>query len=94
MLSRASHFWGVQTVAVDTNGAGDSFATAYMVALALRDPHPGATANWAASRTVLSPQVLASTPFLQHSCRLRFFPPRTSQAGVRSSIHVLAFAGE
>ena len=75
VLRCASHF-GVQTVAVDTNGAGDSFATAYMVALALRDPHPGATANWAASRTVLSPQVHASTRVShrsgqvarQHSC--------------------------
>lgn len=47
----------MQTAAVDTNGAGDTFATAYMLALALRDPHPGATANWAASRAVLRPQV-------------------------------------
>lgn len=51
-----THLPAVKTAAVDTNGAGDTFATAYMLALALRDPHPGATANWAASRAVLRPQ--------------------------------------
>ena len=39
-----------QVAAVDTNGAGDTFATAYMLALAGRSRSPGAAANWAASR--------------------------------------------
>lgn len=41
---------------MDTNGAGDTFATAYMLALAARSLSPGATANWAASRAVTQPQ--------------------------------------
>ncbi len=40
----------------DTNGAGDTFATGYMLALArgLRDP--ALHASWAASRAVMQPQ--------------------------------------
>lgn len=45
-----------QVEAVDTNGAGDTFATAYMLALARRARSPGATANWVASRAVMQPQ--------------------------------------
>ena len=37
---------------VDTNGAGDTFATAYMLASALGSPDPGSEASHAASRTV------------------------------------------
>ena len=40
----------------DTNGAGDTFATAYMLAQASRWPSPGTFANWAASRAVMMPQ--------------------------------------
>ena len=40
----------------DTNGAGDTFAAAYMVALLLGDADPGAAAAWAASRAVMQPQ--------------------------------------
>ncbi|CAD7696805.1 unnamed protein product [Ostreobium quekettii] len=49
----------VQKVEVleDTNGAGDTFATAYMLALARRDASPGAEAARAAARTVMRPQV-------------------------------------
>lgn len=46
----------MQVVAVDTNGAGDTFATAYMLALASHSLQPGAIANWAASRAVQQPQ--------------------------------------
>ena len=46
----------LQVTAVDTNGAGDTFATAYMLAMAARSLHPGSTANWAASRAVMQPQ--------------------------------------
>ena len=46
----------VQVVAVDTNGAGDTFATSYMLALAAGDSSPGHTASWAASRAVQQPQ--------------------------------------
>lgn len=49
-----------QVTAVDTNGAGDTFATAYMLALSRHDRQPGATANWAAARAVSQPQVRAS----------------------------------
>lgn len=45
-----------QVNAVDTNGAGDTFATAYMLALAARARDPGAAANWAAGRAVALPQ--------------------------------------
>ncbi|KAG2427032.1 hypothetical protein HYH02_014678 [Chlamydomonas schloesseri] len=40
----------------DTNGAGDTFATGYMLALARGLPDPGAHASWAASRAVMQPQ--------------------------------------
>ncbi len=40
----------------DTNGAGDTFATAYMLALQSGWPSPGSFANWAASRAVMMPQ--------------------------------------
>lgn len=40
----------------DTNGAGDTFATAYMLALASGWPSPGSFANWAASQAVRMPQ--------------------------------------
>ena len=43
-------------VAADTNGAGDTFATAYMLALAAGARNPGAIANWAAGRAVAMPQ--------------------------------------
>ena len=36
---------------MDTNGAGDTFATAYMLAMAGRSRNPGAAATWAASRS-------------------------------------------
>jgi hypothetical protein len=42
--------------AVDTNGAGDTFATMYMLALARGDKDPGAFAALAASRAVMQPQ--------------------------------------
>lgn len=42
--------------AVDTNGAGDTFATMFMLALMRGDPAPGNTASWAASRAVMQPQ--------------------------------------
>lgn len=42
--------------AIDTNGAGDTFATVYMLAAMRGDPSPGSTASWAASRAVLQPQ--------------------------------------
>ncbi|WIA31289.1 hypothetical protein OEZ86_002191 [Tetradesmus obliquus] len=42
--------------AVDTNGAGDTFATAFMIALMRGDANPGHTAAWAASRAVMQPQ--------------------------------------
>ena len=44
--------WAMQVIAVDTNGAGDTFATAYMLAMAGRSRNPGAAATWAASRSV------------------------------------------
>eukprot|EP00878_Enallax_costatus_P020639 GHUV01021825.1.p2 GENE.GHUV01021825.1~~GHUV01021825.1.p2 ORF type:complete len:145 (-),score=16.43 GHUV01021825.1:923-1357(-) len=42
--------------AVDTNGAGDTFATTFMLALMRGDKSPGTTASWAASRAVMQPQ--------------------------------------
>ena len=45
-----------QVDAVDTNGAGDTFATAYMLAVASHVRSPGAFASWAASRAVMQPQ--------------------------------------
>lgn len=41
---------------VDTNGAGDSFATAYMLGLAREHPNPAALANWAGGMAVTRPQ--------------------------------------
>ena len=49
------HGLQVDSVA-DTNGAGDTFATAYMLALQSGWPSPGSFANWAASRAVMMPQ--------------------------------------
>lgn len=45
----------VETV-VDTNGAGDSFATGYMLALAAGHSSPAAVANWAGGLAVTQPQ--------------------------------------
>lgn len=42
--------------AVDTNGAGDTFGTVYMVGLARGDAEPGRMASYAASRACLQPQ--------------------------------------
>eukprot|EP00884_Botryococcus_braunii_P012588 jgi/Botrbrau1/2132/Bobra.0093s0039.1 len=54
--SASLHLPAVEVVAEDTNGAGDTFATAYMVALARGHARPGLFANWAASRAVMVPQ--------------------------------------
>ena len=54
-LDDGPELWQVEAVA-DTNGAGDTFATAYMLAQAARWPSPGTFANWAASRAVMMPQ--------------------------------------
>lgn len=43
--------------AVDTNGAGDTFATAFMLSLASGGDNPGVVANWAGAKAVLQPQV-------------------------------------
>ncbi|MEW5312427.1 MAG: hypothetical protein WDW38_004064 [Sanguina aurantia] len=40
----------------DTNGAGDVFATAFMVAMLLGHQDPGSHASWAASRAVMQEQ--------------------------------------
>lgn len=41
---------------VDTNGAGDSFATGWMLAAAAGHSHPTAVANWAGAMAVSQPQ--------------------------------------
>ena len=41
---------------VDTNGAGDSFATAWMLAVATGHTNPAAVANWAGAMAVSKPQ--------------------------------------
>jgi sugar/nucleoside kinase (ribokinase family) len=68
---------------LDTNGAGDTFATAYALALAWRLSDPGYVASWAASRAVQQPQVsmlhcaslVSLWPCGDHAgpCPLRFF---------------------
>lgn len=40
----------------DTNGAGDTFATGYMLAMSRGLINPGHHAAWAASRAVMQPQ--------------------------------------
>lgn len=40
----------------DTNGAGDTFATAYMLALARGHPAPVSVAHWAGGVAVSQPQ--------------------------------------
>ena len=47
---------------IDTNGAGDTFATAYMLAMAAQSPNPGWDASRAAAVLITKPQV---TRFLQ-----------------------------
>ncbi len=47
--------------AVDTNGAGDTFAMAYVVASGWGAASPAAHANWAGSRAVLQPQACKPT---------------------------------
>lgn len=42
---------------IDTNGAGDTFATAYMLAIAAHSVDPGLDASRAAAQTVTKPQV-------------------------------------
>jgi hypothetical protein len=49
------HFLQVDKVR-DTNGAGDTFATAYMLALSRGLSDPGHHAAWAASRAVMQAQ--------------------------------------
>eukprot|EP00891_Asterochloris_glomerata_P009456 jgi/Astpho2/9456/Aster-01714 len=51
------HLEAEKVTAVDTNGAGDTFATSYMLALAARRRSPGSDASWAASKAVMLPQV-------------------------------------
>lgn len=41
---------------VDTNGAGDSFATAYMIGLMMSMENPGEHASKVAARTITKPQ--------------------------------------
>ncbi len=56
---------------MDTNGAGDTFATAYMLALASRSGRPGTVANWAAAQAVSQPQARSiCLQQLQVSCRV------------------------
>lgn len=49
---------------VDTNGAGDTFAAAYMLALAAGSPKPALDASHAAARIVTKPQVRFFLSFL------------------------------
>lgn len=71
----AAAFWALQVPkAVDTNGAGDTFATTFMIALMRADRSPGSTAAWAASRAVMQPQ----------TCK-----PRCAPALITSSPEVL-----
>ena len=58
----------VQVIAVDTNGAGDTFATAYMLALMQGRGQPGSVANWAAAQAVSQPQVQGSWPKIDMTC--------------------------
>ena len=61
----------LQVTAVDTNGAGDTFATAYMLALMQGQPQPGRAANWAAAQAVSQPQARAACPSTQRACSAR-----------------------
>jgi hypothetical protein len=53
---RRRHLACEVSAVVDTNGAGDSFATAYMLALAGGHLEPAAVANWAGAAAVGQPQ--------------------------------------
>ncbi|GFR40112.1 hypothetical protein Agub_g666 [Astrephomene gubernaculifera] len=74
----------------DTNGAGDTFATGYMVALARGLPDPAHHASWAASRAVMQAQsckpqcagdlIEGHVPHWQAGDRAR--------AAVRAALHV------
>ena len=64
-----------QVEAVDTNGAGDTFATAYMLALARHARSPGADANWVASRAVMQAQVVPKQDGMLESEYLRVVSP-------------------
>ena len=55
--SSLSEIPAVKVEAVDTNGAGDVFATSYMLEEALGTPAPGEAAAWVASRTVMLGQI-------------------------------------
>lgn len=60
---------------MDTNGAGDTFATAYMLALARHARSPGADANWVASRAVMRDQVGLKQDGTLESAHLRVVSP-------------------
>ncbi|KAA6428121.1 MAG: hypothetical protein FRX49_02782 [Trebouxia sp. A1-2] len=68
----------VKVTAVDTNGAGDTFATAYMIALAARDSNPGQKASWAASRAVQQPQS-CKPHCVTEAIQREWWPARTRQ---------------